>query len=224
MARLFILILSFIWFCGQPSLAIAADKPDSSPPLTLLTPPSGTQTAQQTPTDNPVLAELQEIYGPVPIAEEINYLLLLAIGLGVLFVAALLFWFFRIRKKPLPPPMPPWELALDQLQQAKSLMDTAGGRHYMDRASRILRDYIESRFAIRSTRQTTEEFIFRLASNRKLQPYKEYLQDFLREADMAKFARHSPSQKTLLALENELGDFIHKTIPVENHQEPEKRP
>ena len=147
-----LLLLFFLPICSY------ADS-SSEAPLTLLNSPhKSTQTGknQLSPNNN---EELRDIYGPVPITETPPYLLIAGIILLALLAAAVCYWFFKKRTAPAPPPIPPWQRALQDLADARKLLNPERGLLYMDRVSQILRSYIESRFAVQSTRQTTREFL-----------------------------------------------------------------
>jgi len=153
---------------------------------------------------------LHDIHGPVPIAEQPSYLLIAGVVCLLLVIAALIFWYLKDKKLPVPSPMPPWE------REAKSLASAERGILYMDRVSQILRAYIESRFAIQSTRQTTREFLHSLSGigdNSPLQTYKAALQDCLEQADMAKFAHHLPRPDNLEQMEAAVTNFVRQTTP-----------
>lgn len=125
--------------------------------------------------------------------------------------------------------MPPWEKALLDLADAKKLLSPERALLYMDRVSQILRGYIEARFAIQSTRQTTREFLQGLTDvggSSPLQAHKSELQDCLEQADMAKFAHHHPALGNLEQMEVAVTTFIKKTEPVEQPKasRPPKKP
>lgn len=159
---------------------------------------------------------LHDIHGPVPIAEQPPYLIIAGVICLLLVIAALIFRYLKNKKLTAPPPMPPWERALLDLAEAKSLASADRGILYMDRVSQILRAYIESRFAIQSTRQTTREFLHSLSGigdNSPLQTYKAALQDCLEQADMAKFAHHLPQRSNLEQMEAAVTNFVQQTTP-----------
>lgn len=162
---------------------------------------------------------LHDIHGPVPIAEQPPYLLIAGVVCLLLVIAALIFWYLKNKKLPAPSPMPPWERALLDLAEAKSLASTERGILYMDRVSQILRAYIESRFAIQSTRQTTREFLHSLTGvgdSSPLRTYKTELKDCLEQADMAKFAHHLPQRDNLEQMEAAVTNFVRQTTPQPN--------
>ncbi len=186
--------------------------------LTLL---QETQKNGPAPQNQPLSAqdgELRDIIGPVVIAEQPPYLIIAGVICLLLVIAALIFWYLKNKKLPAPPPMPPWERAFLDLAEAKSLANAERGILYMDRVSQILRAYIESRFAIQSTRQTTREFLHSLTGigdSSPLRTYQTALQDCLEQADMAKFAHHLPQPDHLEQMEAAVTNFVQKTVPNE---------
>lgn len=193
-------------------------------PLTLFQkPPKSGQAAQNqvNPSQN---EQLRDIYGPVPITAPPPYLLI-AGGMGLLLAIAALIWYLKKKKIPAPPPIPPWERALIDLADAKRLLSPERGILYMDRVSQILRDYIESRFAIQSTRQTTREFLqglTEIGDRSPLQTYKTELKECLERADMAKFAHQLPQLEHLDQMEAAVTSFVKCTEPVQS-ETPAKR-
>ena len=142
-----------------PGLAAAGD-PQLSPPLQLLQPrQSPGQTAQ--PPAAPTT--LHDIHGPIALPEPVPYLLYSLIGLAALVLLFLLYWWLVKRKKPAAPAIPPGMRARDELMRARELMTPEQALRYMERISEILRRYLEARFALRTTRQTTREFFQSLA-------------------------------------------------------------
>lgn len=204
-----------------PVHIFAASNGNGEPPLTLLQKAGkSTQTAQQ-PNISFQDKELHDIHGPVPITEPPPYLLIGGVILLLLLVAAAVYWFLKKRTKPVPPPIPPWEKALLDLVEAKKILCPERALLYMDRVSQILRSYIESRFAIKSTRQTTREFLQSVTgiSNSPLQAHKTELQTCLEQADMAKFAHHIPEIKNLELMDQAVTTFIKKTEPTDPPKE-----
>lgn len=204
-----------------PLVALADQNTSSAAPLTLLQQPGkGPQTS---PSQNSAQEDtaLRDIQGPVPIIEQPPYLLLAGSILVLLAAAAALYWFMKKRTRPAPPPVPPWERALQDLAEAKRLLSPEQALFYMDRVSQILRSYIESRFAIKSTRQTTREFLDKLATSSNsasLLRYKSELQLCLEQADMAKFAHHTEDVVNLEKIGAAVVDFVQKTKPSEAQQ------
>jgi hypothetical protein len=64
--------------------------------------------------------------------------------------------------------------------------------------SSIVRRYVEARFQLRSPELTTEEFLDVLSDSPELgREHQQLLQDFLRNADLVKFAHHVPDAATI---------------------------
>lgn len=160
--------------------------------------------------------QLRDIHPPLLLPEEPNYALLVAGILGAFLVAILLLWFFRWRKKPITLPFP-HETALADLARARSIMTAEQALQYAGKVSDILRRYIEKRFRIRTTRQTTKEFFARLTADPAgIQPlfsekHCTRLQECLDQCDMAKFACCIPDHASMKKMEAAVQDFIEDT-------------
>ena len=204
MKRPSILLLQTLLLFGARAVPAVDTAEDT---LTLQKGP-GQQTTNQT-------EALHDIHGPVPTSEYPPYLMEAAIALLVLLVLALLFFFLKRRKKPQPPPVPPWDKALMELDEARQLMSSGKSLLYMDQVGQILRRYIELRFAIRSTRQTTREFFARLkdSGHSPLIEYQTELRACLEQADMAKFAHLLANQTHMQQMEEAVHTFITSTRP-----------
>ncbi|MDK9705466.1 MAG: DUF4381 family protein [Desulforhopalus sp.] len=168
--------------------------------------------SQQIQNKNDILHDIQ---GPVPTSEYPPYLVETALVLLVLLAIGLLYFFLKRRKKPQPPPIPPWDTALSELTEAGQLMSAGQGLLYMDKVAQILRRYIESRFAIFSTRQTTREFFLGLEDSGppSLLAYRSELRACLEQADMAKFAHLLPELQHMQGMEQAVRTFITSTRP-----------
>jgi len=92
---------------------------------------------------------------------------------------------------------PPSQLALERLEQARAFMHPTGGREFSIEVSSIVRDYIESRFLVRASHRTTDEFLHDSLQSAApvLAAHRELLADFLQSCDLAKFGGWNlPSQ------------------------------
>lgn len=211
-----VVIFFFLCLFVLPVNSYAENNADA--PLTLLNPPQQQSPKTQQPTITNIEEELHDIHGPVPLDEQPPYLLIFA-ALGLLLlIAAVLIWLRKKKGGAQIPVVPPWERALRDLAEAKKLLHPDKGLLYMDRVSQILRSYIESRFSIRSTRQTTREFLQGLTATGNGSPlhtYKVELQGCLELADMAKFAHHLPELDNLQQMEYAVTSFIKRTEPEE---------
>ena len=160
-------------------------------------------------------AELRDIHPPVLLPEPPDYTLPVIAVLLLLAVLAVVFWFFRIRKKKISFPLA-HETALAELIRARSLMSSGQALQYAVVLSDILRGYIEKRFRIKTTRQTTKEFFAALRGNSgkavtELEEHHDSLKVCLDQCDMAKFARRIPELNNMEKMEAAVHDFIEAT-------------
>ena len=120
-------------------------------------------------------------------------------ALVLALVAAVLWWLWRRSRgeavAAAPPPVPAHIWARGQLDAlAAEALPEAGRLHeYFFRLSDIVRQYVERRYAIRAPERTTEEFIREMRDHPVLSSdHQDLLRQFLRSADMVKFALHEP--------------------------------
>jgi hypothetical protein len=184
-------------------------------PLQLVNPPSQTG-------DTSIPTTLHDIQPPLDLPEPIPYILYGSIGLGVLLaLGILLYWLYKRRNRPAPP-IPPGILARSDLMEARSLMTETTTLTYMNRVSEILRRYIEARFSLTTTRQTTSEFFRSIATtgpNSQLTPYREELKQCLESCDLAKYAHRGALVTHLQQMEDTLLNFINTTTAESTEKE-----
>ena len=164
---------------------------------------------------NPEQEQLRDIHPPLLLPEAPDYTMLIAGILVFFLLLAVALWFFRFRKKEVVLPSA-HETALADLQSARSLMNVEQAKQYAVEVSMILRRYIEQRFRIRTSRQTTKEFFTSLlASPRQtaelFDTHSESLHECLDQCDLAKFARSTPDRNSMEKMETAVQDFIVAT-------------
>lgn len=202
----FPLLFSSVLFL--PAMVLASGEEDG--PL-VLQQPTGTATATAG-------AELRDIHGPLPLPYDLP-LAAIAAALILALIALLLIYrlWKRRRQGKQQPPAAPWEEALQALGDARRLLQEGHSLAYLERTADILRRYVEQRFSLPSTRQTTREFLSGLGNQGAAAPLHTYhhdLQAVLERADLAKFAHHSGGLEQLEEVEISLRRFIERTIPV----------
>lgn len=220
-----VLTLFLVLQLPGPHSLLAADR--EQPPLQLA-PGSGIQSeAGQTVPRAPFPAtgqgnmtageqeQLRDIHPPMLLPEAKNYAMPAAGLLLLLLVAAVLFWFFRRRKKK-PVLSLAHETALADLLRLRSLMSSEQALLYAKELSDILRCYIEKRFRIRASRQTTREFFAGLTGNPGqiallVEDHGDSLKTCLDQCDMAKFARCTPTLQSMENMEAAVQEFIQAT-------------
>lgn len=124
-------------------------------------------------------------------------------GLVALVVGILAAWLFtRWRRRPKrlpppPPPRPPWEVALEDLhdiRHAGLIKQQRFSEHY-DRVSDTMRQYLGDRYGFDGLESTTREALSVLTEVTPAIEPMDKIRAFLRQADLVKFARLTPSEE-----------------------------
>lgn len=212
--RLLCLLLALVLGCwGVATPGVCAEN---NPPLVLA--PDPQQGQQQThPITNSVPSTeetFHDIRGPVELPDSLGVLVWLLIGLAVVALIGLFLYFWKRRKKGERPPSP-HEIALTELTRLRPMMNPEQALFYAAQLAEVLRRYVEARFLIPSTRQTTREFFLDLATNpqavRTMAEHHAHLRECLEQCDMAKFAHCVPGQQEMEAMEQAVRGFIEAT-------------
>lgn len=129
----------------------------------------------------------------------IPYLTYLAVAVGtVLFGAAATYLFKLYQRQAMLKSA--YEIAkrkLDQLVEKKLPESGKVGEFYVG-LTQIIRKYLENRFELRAPDLTTEEFLETVADSAELtNDHKKLLREFLRHADLVKFAGVEPSESDI---------------------------
>jgi hypothetical protein len=193
--------------------------------MSLLLPAGGTpamgqdpqSTLRQTPipaANSPQVEDIRDIKGPVPLPDMNRFLIPVITIIALLIIAALIFFFLKQRRRPEMVTSPPDAIALTELDRARILMEQP--LVYAERISAILRQYIEARFQIRSTRQTTREFFSNLHNGTTIAEvditiHAGDLQECLEQCDMAKFAHSTPDTDNMMRMDQAVRTFIETT-------------
>ncbi len=171
-------------------------------------------TPNPAPKGNPAARRQLEIWTA---AKHAAFVALIALLVGA--VAALLVsrWLRRPKKlPPPPPPRPPWDIALEALHDIRHAGLTTEGRfaEVFDRVSDVLRRYLGDRYGYDGLESTTREA---LVSLRQTSPQIEDLpgiETFMRDADLVKFARLTPSEGECLDLLARAENIVTRTIVI----------
>ncbi|HTD75415.1 MAG TPA: DUF4381 family protein [Steroidobacteraceae bacterium] len=165
--------------------------------------------------------------GAAPLAEDIRdirgarYLLpdwvLPALIAGAVVLGLSLYSLWRWRRRRRAPVLLPYELALQRLDEIRSLMRPAQAREFCIAISDVIRGYIEQRFHVTATRQTTEEFLHDLlqSANAPLAQHQAPLGEFLHQCDFVKFAALSLTLSNMEALRQSARAFVLETAKAE---------
>jgi hypothetical protein len=189
-----------ITLCTQPH-AIVVEDPIANTP-------------DAKPKDNPEPRRQRELWMA---AKQVALASLVALVVGALVAWLVGRWLRRPRPvPPPPPPRPPWEVALEELHDVRHAGLVEAGRHadHFDRVSFAIRRYLGDRYGFDGLESTTRET---LSVVRRVVPKVEPLREierFLRQADLVKFARLTPTAEQCESALAEAESIVHRTIPA----------
>jgi len=216
LAALCLLVLPLVMPCRAAD-GIAADTvstaPSNSTPTTgSSSAPASAPAGSDTSANGATAAEdIRDIRGP-------KYGLPLWIIAAAFAAVALLalaiygIWRWR-RQRRRPRVLLPFELALQQLDDIRPLMQPASAREFSIAVSDIVRGYIERRFDVIATHRTTEEFLHDLlqTANPSLARHRALLAEFLQQCDLVKFCGESLSMHSIESLFDSARGFVLET-------------
>jgi hypothetical protein len=154
--------------------------------------------------------DIRDIRGPKVLLAD---WLLSALIAAVIVIALVIYGIWRWRRNRRARVLLPYEIALRRLEEIRALMQPARVREFSTAASDIVRSYIEQRFLVAATRQTTEEFLRDLleSPNASLARHQSLLGDFLHQCDFVKFAAMSLNEQNMESLRESARVFILAT-------------
>ena len=123
-------------------------------------------------------------------------------------------WKHRETFIPTAPLIPPHVIALRALEflNGKGLLEKDEYKPFYTELSFILRIYLEGRFNLNAPDETTEEIIEELSTSPELTgTQRNILQDFMRQADMVKFAKGHPDRTTMESAFGTTKQFVEQT-------------
>ncbi len=184
----------------QPTIgnAVSAPMPPSSCPLSLETGPKG---------------DIRDIRGPIHIPDP-HLWFFYALGGILLILLAWAIWKWFHKRQSLRTKQA-FEIAFEELEKAKALMQPEMAEKFSVVVSRTIRTYIENRFGMKVTRKTTHEFITQVAAEPagELNLHNQPLREFLDHCDLAKFARQTFNHEQMKRMFNSAWQFVEKTQP-----------
>jgi len=162
---------------------------------------------------------LRAIRGPVDMIDPWPLWIWGSIALGALLLLGVTTLVMRGRGLEEIPDLSPEDQArrdLTALEQS-GLLERGDMQLFYVRLTDILRHYIEGRFGLKAPRATTPEFLVAMSQGDLLSlTQQQSLDQFLRSADMVKFARHEPSPETGEAALQQARAFVEETAPEED--------
>jgi Domain of unknown function (DUF4381) len=172
---------------------------------------ASTGSGARAPVSDVSTEDIRDIRGPKAIAPA--WLVPVSIAAAIaLALGAYAYWRWRRRLRAVRPLLA-FEVALQRLEQIRSLMRPAEVREFSIAITDIIRSYIEERFQVTATHRTTEEFLHDLlrSSEATLASHRELLAEFLQQCDLAKFAGMSLSQQIMESLHASARSFVIET-------------
>lgn len=161
----------------------------------------------------PPMGELAPIETASPY-QSIMPWLLAAGGLLIVVLSAVAFWLSRSTKQLKVDAYEVAKLRIDQLLQRWNSPESMSAEDYFVEISAIIRQYLEDRFEIRAPELTTEEFLELAANGQQLtRDQQRALQEFLRKADMVKFAGVRATHEEVQQASRIANHFIEETRP-----------
>jgi len=138
---------------------------------------------------------------------------------GVALCLGFVLWLMRRRSAaPPPPPLPADQWALREIErlEAERLPERGEVDGFFVRLSDVVRTYIERRFGIAAPEQTTQEFLRAAGRHPDLAGgHERTLAQFLRTADMVKFAAQRPAGTECGRALDAMRGFVRATAPAE---------
>jgi Domain of unknown function (DUF4381) len=159
-----------------------------------------------------VTEDIRDIRGPMYLLPDWVLPVLIA---GTVLVALSIYGLWRWRRKRAARVWLPHELALQRLEDIRTLMQPASAREFSTAVSDVVRRYIEQRFDVTATRRTTEEFLRDLleSSNASLAKHQGLLGEFLQQCDFVKFAALALTLQDMESLRQCARAFVLATAP-----------
>jgi len=207
-----------------PVKAAAAAQPSgnsaqpAAPAAAAATEPSGSSAQPTAP------AAAGNVAGPGGAAEDIRdirgpkFIWPVWLVPALLAGAVLLAWLGRAawrrrHRRPRARMLLPFEVALQRLENLRAMMQPERAREFSTEVSGIIRDYIEQRFDVTATHQTTEEFLHGLlaSSNAALAKHRTLLSAFLHQCDLVKFAGMALTLHSMESLHASARSFVLET-------------
>ncbi len=123
-------------------------------------------------------------------------------------------WKKTEKPAPMAPAIPPHIIALKALQMLKDkgLLERDECEPFYTELSLILRRYLEGRFKLNAPDETTEEIVEEMSRSPELTgAQRNILQEFMRQADLVKFAKGHPNRTTMENAFDSTKHFVEET-------------
>jgi hypothetical protein len=176
-------------------------------------------TPEPKPKHNPEPRRQLEVW---TVAKQVAIAALIALVVGALLAWLLGKWLRRPKPAPPPPPpRPPWEVAIEELFDIRhaGLIKQQRFAVHFDRVSSAIRKYLGERFGFDGLECTTRETLLLLNEVRPEIVVLDTIRAFLRQADLVKFARLTPTEEECEQALERAERIVRQTIPLPGQQE-----
>ena len=119
------------------------------------------------------------------------------------------------RVPPPPPPRPPWEVALERLDEVRhaGLLEVGRYQEYFDRVNDAVREYLGARYGFDGLESTTDEILQALRKATLEQVAKPIVVTFLEDCDLVKFAKFTPTTEECTRALDAAERIVCSTMP-----------
>ena len=152
----------------------------------------------------------------------VDYWWALLVGLLIIIGTAVGIYLYKkggLRKaiRKAPAPVPPYQLAMEQLQVLgqRQLCERGMEKEYYTELTEILRQYLEGRFGINAMEMTTPQIKAAVRATTSAAEASALMNDVLEVADYVKFARLRPLPEDNIRAMRQAVKFVEDTKPVE---------
>jgi hypothetical protein len=141
-----------------------------------------------------------------------------ALGAAAGLLLAYLVYKWRTRPRaavPPPPPRPPWEVALERLDEVRhaGLLEVERFQEYFDRVNDAVRAYLGARYGFDGLESTTDEILTALKHASVDAIALPFVLGFCEECDLVKFANMTPSVESCKRVLDAAERIVRTTMP-----------
>ena len=139
---------------------------------------------------------------------------------ALVIIAGIILFILRHYKKIKAVVLPSWAVALNDLHDLRS--NIKSGKIALDTGfislTDIVRGYLEKRFKLPASKQTTEEFLEGINEQEGPLPevQRPFLKEFMQASDMVKFAKLPPDENILIQAVSKAETLVNETRPAED--------
>lgn len=156
-----------------------------------------------------------------------GWILWVLLGLAAAALGIVLYMLFKKNAVTLFPqrkPIPPYELAVERLNNLKvrRLLDQGQVKQYYTELIDILRNYLEGRFGINAMEMPSKQILRKIREHKEIRLSADQMEQVLQLADFVKFAAANPNPEDGKRTFHTIRDFVEATKPAPEPAEESK--